>query len=170
MELPKICPAHKDKVYMILNISRIVLNLLILSINVFLMMIFLVYSVFFNFVFGRLFLCNICIYKQGSNFKSVKEYQAFLGKKFAKRMKIMFPLLFIDWFLPFIFGLIIIIIYWIELGLTTAPSYRIIIFLVICMMLQILLTQFTLRRTPKIHCKECLYRNYCPIAQNKWNI
>ena len=175
MEIPKICPGHKDKVYMILNIARIVLNLIILSFNIIYMLIFLIYSVFFNFVFGRIFLCSKCIYKESANFKSVKDYHENLGEEFAKRMKIMFPLLLIDWFLPFISGLIMIILYWIELGATPAltyklSSYSMIIFLVICMMLQILLTQFTLRRTPKLHCKECLYRDYCPVAQNKWNV
>lgn len=175
MDIPRICPGHRDKGYMVLNISRIVLNLIILTFNIIILLGFLAFSVLFNFVFGRIFLCSKCIYKEGAKFNSVKEYRESLGSEFDKRLKIMFPFLLIDWFFPFFAGLVMIIVYWIGLGATPSLTYELvsrwpIIFLMICMMLQILLTQFTLKRTPKFHCKECLYRHYCPVAQKNWNV
>jgi len=175
MDLPKRCPGHSDKKYLVLNIVRLGLNLLLLMFNLVIMIIYLIYSIVLTYIFSPSYLCRVCVYKVGDQYKSLEEYHQTMGKKFQKRLKTLFPFLLFDWFFPFLMGLVFIIIAWYQLGSIPSQIYDInnyfqVGFLFAVMICQILVTQTVLRRTTKYHCKLCKYRRYCPVAQNKWNV
>ncbi|MGQ4873603.1 MAG: hypothetical protein ACP6IY_05950 [Promethearchaeia archaeon] len=171
----KKCNRRKDLIYIILNTARIIIGVIILYINLVILGFFLVYTIFLNLFFINYFLCRKCYYIFQDEFNEVYEYFKEYGEIFNKRQKQIFFLYLIDWFLPIIVNVIYFLDYIINLNPSPNEIYELtfyhkIISFIISIFIYLILIFLTLKRLNNKHCSKCLYKKYCPIAQNKWNI
>ncbi len=160
MDKPNKCPGKRDKRSYALTITHIGLSCSILWFLSFIwVLFFLAFQVTFNFIFLNLYLCRKCLYKLGSERTSVETYYKEHGAQFIRRMRIVFPLLMFNWFFPFVMGIITVIYNYFN-------NFSAIYLLIPLMIAQLLITLTIIKRTPKKYCKACLFRDYCPVAQN----
>lgn len=158
MEHPINCPANLDKVYTILNVSRLIISCIILlffhwGVSLCYLLFWLVYIFYYN----RKYLCEKCVYGElGKNSQSVEEYHDKYGEMFQKRLTKCFPALIFDWFFAILIGVIIMIF-----NIILIPLILILIFF------QLALLIISWKRIPVKHCGHCLYKEYCFVAKKQ---
>ncbi|MHA1273535.1 MAG: hypothetical protein ACTSQP_00720 [Promethearchaeota archaeon] len=171
----KKCKRRKDLTYVILNIGRIILGLLILYTNIIILGFYLIYTISLNLFFIKKFLCQKCYYTFQDEFNDISEYFEKCGNIFNKRQKQIFPLYLFDWFFPVIIGIIYLIFHINNLSqrpeiIYEFTSYLQIFSIFILISIYLVITLIALKRLNHKHCSVCLCRKYCSIAQNKWNV
>ncbi len=155
MDIPEKCPGKEDKIYMIINLIRLAISCVILYFLHWGFTIgFLIYWIVFIFIFFDRYLCNRCIYRLGKEVESIQEYNEKYGTEFKHRLMVSFPFLLIDWFFAIGIGIYIIIV-----------DISLILIILPLIIIQFILTMYNLISTPKKHCPECLFREYCPVSK-----
>jgi len=169
MIIPEKCPSKSDKVFLALNIVRLILSIVILFLfNWIVMLGYLIFWIGFNFVFIDKYLCKICIYKVGGKFNSIEEYNKEFQAIFQKKMNVVFKCLLFEWFFAAIIGVIILFYnYFTNFLNMFVANPSLLLFLIPSMILLLITTQAVIRRTPRDFCKICIYRDHCPMLKKR---
>lgn len=167
MNIPEKCPSKSDKIFLLLNLVRLVLSLVILWLLHWIVMLgYLIFWIIFNFIFVDNYLCKVCIYTVGGKFNSIEEYNKEFQAVFQKRMKNVFRFLLFDWFFAAVISIIILFYnYFINFLNMFAANPSLLLLLVPSMILLLITTQAVIRRTPNNFCKICIYRDHCPMLK-----
>lgn len=169
MNVPEKCPSKSDKVFLLLNVVRLILSSIILFLFHWIVMLgYLIFWIIFNLVFVDNYLCKICIYTVGERFTSIEEYNNEFQFLFEKRMNIVFKFLFFDWFFAALISVIILFYNYFTSFLNMfVANPSLLLLLIPSMILLLLTTQAVIRRTPNNFCTICIYRDECPMTKKR---